>query len=127
VETIMEPSREAEKIVRFARAPGAGASTAGIRDQAAKQTGQAALDLVHQVAAVIKANEARTETIVQRAIEELKAAEARIRALEARALEAETRANEAEKWLMRLHEAIQEKLADWGARTARAPAARRAA
>jgi hypothetical protein len=48
----------------------------------------------------------------QRAIDELKAAEERIKALEVRALSAESRANEAEKWLVRLHDAIQEKLAD---------------
>ena len=120
----MEPSPSPngmDKILRFARAQREGASAS--EDRAAR-TGQAALDLVQQVAAAIRANEVRTETIVQRAIEELKSAEARIKALEARALEAETRANEAEKWLVRLHQAIQEKLADWSGKGARAAGAR---
>jgi hypothetical protein len=121
-EIIMEPSRQAaprepnlgiDKILRFARAQREQGVLLPGRDEVTKETGQAALDLVHQVAAVIRANEARTETVVQRAIEELRSAEARIKALEARALAAETRASEAEKWLMRLHEAIQDKLADW--------------
>jgi DNA primase large subunit len=123
----MEPSPSPngmDKILRFARAQREGASAANARDDRAAHTGQAALDVVQQVAAAIRANEVRTETIVARAIEELKAAEARIRALEARALEAETRANEAEKWLHRLHQAIQEKLADWGGKGARAAGAR---
>jgi hypothetical protein len=81
-------------------------------EDATKHSGQTALDLVHQVAVAIAQNEARAEGIVQRAINELKAAEERIRALETRALNAESRANEAEKWLARLHDAIQEKLAD---------------
>ena len=100
-------SRATDRVVRLA--PGIAAHRSP--DENAKHAGQSALDLIHQVAIVLKSNEARTEAIVQRAIDELKAAEDRIRALEGRALNAETRANEAEKWLLRLHEAIQEKLA----------------
>jgi hypothetical protein len=97
-------ARGTDRVVRFA-------PTRHAPDDTVKHTGQSALDLIHQVAVVVTSNEARAEAIVQRAIDELKAAEERIRALETRTLEAESRANEAEKWLVRLHDAIQEKLA----------------
>jgi hypothetical protein len=81
-------------------------------EETAKHVGQSALDLIHQVAIAIESNDARTEAVVQRAIDELNIAEERIRTLETRALSAEACANEAEKWLVHLHDAIQEKLAD---------------
>lgn len=102
------PARGTDRVLRF----GPAAPARQFPEDAAKQAGESALDLVHQVAIAIKSNEARTEAIVQRAIDELKAAEERIKMLEARALHAESRASEAEKWLLRLHDAIQEKLAD---------------
>jgi hypothetical protein len=100
----------ADKILRLATKDQAIDSPSG---EPARFTGQASLDLLHQVAAVIRTNEARTDAVLQRAIDELKAAEGRIKALEARALQAETRAREAERWLARLHEAMQDKLAEW--------------
>jgi hypothetical protein len=102
------PPRGADRILRFSPT----APARQLPEDPAKHAGQSALDLIHQVAIVIRSNEARTEAIVQRAIDELKGAEERIKALEARALNAEARANEAEKWLMRLHDAVQEKLAE---------------
>jgi hypothetical protein len=102
------PAHGTDRVLRLApTAPGR-----HFPEDAAKHAGQSALDLIHQVAVVITSNEARAEAIVQRAIDELKAAEERISSLEARALSAESRANEAEKWLVRLHNAIQEKLAN---------------
>jgi hypothetical protein len=102
------PARGTDRVLRFAPA----APVRHSPENPPRHAGQSALDLIHQVAIVITSNEARAEAIVQRAIDELKAAEERIRALEARALNAESRANEAEKWLLRLHDAIQEKLID---------------
>jgi hypothetical protein len=102
------PTRGTDRVLRFAPT----APTRHSPEETAKHAGQSALDLIHQVAIVITSNEARAEAIVQRAIDELKAAEERIKGLEARALSAEARANEAEKWLVRLHDAIQEKIAD---------------
>ncbi len=61
--------------------------------------------------------EARGVALAERALKELKAAEARahaaeeaLRAAETRAHEAETRAQEAEEWLHRLNEAIHDRL-----------------
>jgi hypothetical protein len=101
-------SRGTDRVLRFAPP----APDHRFPQETVKHAGQSALDLIHQVAIVLKSNEARTEAIVQRAIDELKAAEERIKALEARALNAESRASEAEKWLLRLRDAVQEKLAD---------------
>jgi hypothetical protein len=97
------PTRGADRVLRFAPT----APTRHFPEEAAKHAGQSALDLIHQVAIVITSNEARAEAIVQRAIDELKAAEERIKGLEARALSAEARANEAEQWLVRLHDPLQ--------------------
>jgi hypothetical protein len=102
------PIRGTDRVLRFSPA-GPGRHPP---EETIKHTGQSALDLINQVAVVVASNEARAEAILQRAINELKGAEERIRALESRALSAESRANEAEKWLVRLHDAIQEKLAD---------------
>ncbi|MGZ6006706.1 MAG: hypothetical protein ACXWKS_04520, partial [Rhizomicrobium sp.] len=68
---------------------------------------------VHQVADTISATENRIETLLVRALEQLKTMEDRNRELEARAIEAENRAREAEKWLMRLHVEMEDKLTSW--------------
>jgi hypothetical protein len=89
-----------------------------VRDGELTRKGQAALDLVSQVADTISATENRIETLLVRALEQLKTMEDRNRELEARAIEAETRAREAEKWLMRLHVEMEDKFTSWkGAQT----------
>ena len=102
------PARGTDRVLRFATT----APARPLSEESTQHAGQSALDLIHQVAIVMTSNEARAEAIVQRAIDELKAAEERIKRLEAHVLSAEARANEAEKWLVRLHDAIQEKIAD---------------
>jgi hypothetical protein len=90
----------------------------------------AALDLVRQAAEIIRAadqraeeREALTREVVQRATQQLEAAEARIqaaearaRAAEARAQAAEVRAREADEWLGRIHQVIVEEFLQ-GSRT----------
>ena len=79
-----------------------------------------ALDLVREAAETVRAADARTQDLVQRAHAEMREANARVLAAEARAdeaeiragelasrlREAEARAAEAEGWLRRLHDAI---------------------
>jgi hypothetical protein len=101
------PAHGNDRMLRFAPTAPAGHSP----EETAKHVGQSALDLIHQVAIALEANDARTGVVVRRAIDELNLADERIRALETRALSAESRANEAEKWLVRLRDAIREKLA----------------
>ncbi len=72
--------------------------------------GQAAIDLVHQVADTLSAAQNRSETLLARTMEQLKTMEDRSRALEARAIQAEVSACEAEKWLRRLHDKIENEL-----------------
>jgi len=123
----MEPFRQsmrprsslagAENILRIGRGEQALASQA-VRDGELTRKGQAALDLVSQVADTISATENRIETLLVRALEQLKTMEDRNRVLEERALQAETRAREAEKWLMRLHVEMEDKFTSWkGAQT----------
>ena len=81
--------------------------------------GQAALDLVSQVADTISATENRIETLLVRALEQLKTMEDRNRVLEERVIEAEARAREAEKWLMRLHVEMEDKFTSWKGAQAR--------
>lgn len=102
----------AENILRIGRGEQPQASAA-LRDGELMRKGQAALDLVHQVADTISATENRIETLLVRALEQLKTMEDRNRVLEARALQAETRAREAEKWLMRLHVEMEDKFTSW--------------
>lgn len=78
-----------------------------------KQAAQTTLATVERAVGVFRANEARAQTLAQRAIEELAVANERIRELEARALTAEVRAKEAERWLLRLQKSVEETLADW--------------
>jgi hypothetical protein len=118
----MEPFRQSmrprnslagvENILRMGRSEPAPASPAN-RDGELTRKGQAALDLVHQVADTISATENRIETLLVRALEQLKTMEDRNRELEARAVDAENRAREAEKWLMRLHVEMEDKLTSW--------------
>jgi hypothetical protein len=84
-----------------------------LRDAELTRKGQAALDLVSQVADTISQTENRIETLLVRALEQLKAMEDRNRELEQRAVQAELRAREAEKWLMRLHVEMEDKFTSW--------------
>jgi hypothetical protein len=108
----------AENILRIGRGEQAPANSVA-RDGELTRKGQAALDLVGQVADTISATENRIETLLVRALEQLKTMEDRNRALEARAVQAETRAREAEKWLMRLHVEMEDKFTSWKGAQAR--------
>jgi hypothetical protein len=83
------------------------------RDAELSRKGQAALDLVAQVADTISQTENRIESLLVRALEQIKTLEDRNKALEERAIAAEARAREAEKWLMRLHLEMEDKLTSW--------------
>jgi hypothetical protein len=125
----MEPFRQSmrprsslsgvENILRMGRDDMAPAAHPPIRDGELTRKGQAALDLVHQVADTISATENRIETLLVRALEQLKTMEDRNRVLEARAVEAENRAREAEKWLLRLHVEMEDKFTSWKGEQAR--------
>ena len=118
----MEPFRQsmrprsslagAENILRIGRGEQAPANGV-VRDAELSRKGQAALDLVSQVADTISQTENRIETLLVRALEQLKTMEDRNHELEARAIEAENRAREAEKWLLRLHVEMEDKLTSW--------------
>jgi hypothetical protein len=123
----MEPFRQstrprslagAENIMRIGRGEQAPANPA-LRDVELTRKGQAALDLVSQVADTINATENRIETLLVRALDQLKQMEDRNRVLEERAVAAETRAREAEKWLMRLHVEMEDKFTSWKGAQAR--------
>lgn len=103
----------AENILRLGRAPTPEIPAA--RDGDVNRKGQAALDLVNSVADTISVTEGRIETLLVRALEQLRTMEERNRALEQRVAHAETRAREAEKWLVRLHIEIEEKFTSWRA------------
>ena len=132
----MEPFRQsmrprsglagAENILRIGRGEQPPANPA-VRDGELTRKGQAALDLVSQVADTISATENRIETLLVRALEQLKTMEDRNRALEERTLQAEARAREAEKWLMRLHVEMEDKFTSWKGGQARNPAGSAAA
>ena len=119
MESFRQPSRPrtslagAENILRIGRGEQTQPVNPILRDAELSRKGQAALDLVSQVADTISATENRIETLLVRALEQLKAMEDRNRALEARAVAAETRAREAEKWLMRLHVEMEDKFTSW--------------
>jgi hypothetical protein len=108
----------AENILRIGRGEQPQGNTVA-RDGELTRKGQAALDLVSQVADTISATENRIETLLVRALEQLKTMEDRNRVLEARVVEAETRAREAEKWLMRLHVEMEDKFTSWKGAQAR--------
>ena len=120
----MEPFRQSmrprsslagvENILRMGRGePAPMPASPNAREGELTRKGQAALDLVHQVADTISATENRIETLLVRALEQLKTLEDRNRELEARAIEAENRAREAEKWLLRLHVEMEDKFTSW--------------
>jgi hypothetical protein len=108
----------AENILRIGR----GEQTAPnpvLREGEMSRKGQAALDLVGQVAETLNATENRIETLLVRALDQLRQMEERNHALEERAVQAEGRAREAEKWLMRLHVEMEDKLVSWKGAQAR--------
>ena len=94
-----------------------------LRDAEISRKGQAALDLVSQVAVLFSRTENRIETLLVRALEQLKTMEDRNRQLEERAAQAELRAREAEKWLMRLHVEMEDKFTSWKSQQTRGSAA----
>ena len=112
----------AENILRIGRGEQPMANSA-VRDGELNRKGQAALDLVSQVADTISATENRIETLLVRALEQLKTMEDRNRVLEERVIEAEARAREAEKWLMRLHVEMEDKFTSWKGQQARGSSA----
>jgi hypothetical protein len=73
--------------------------------------GEAALDLIDRVADTISATENRLEARLLQALDQLKAAEDQNGVLTVRATEAEGRASEAVKWLRRLYDEVEFKLA----------------
>lgn len=107
-----------ENILRIGRGEERAAHPA-LRDGELSRKGQAALELVGQVADTINATENRIETLLVRALEQLKTMEDRNRELEERAAQAEARAKEAEKWLMRLHLEMEDKFTSWKGAQAR--------
>jgi hypothetical protein len=128
----MEPFRQsmrprsglagAENILRIGRGEQPQANSV-VRDAELARKGQAALDLVSQVAETISQTENRIETLLVRALEQLKTMEDRNQVLEERAAAAELRAREAEKWLMRLHVEMEDKFTSWKGQQARGSAA----
>ena len=88
----------AENILRMRRDEEA-VFEAFTREGELNRKGQAALDLVSQVADTISATENRIETLLVRALGQLRAMEDRNQELEERAIQAETKAREAERWL----------------------------
>src|SRR5882724_3475251 len=85
---------DAENILRIGREERPPANS-GVRDVELSRKGQAALDLVAQVADTISQTENRIETLLVRALEQLKTMEDRNKVLEERAIAAEARAREA--------------------------------
>jgi hypothetical protein len=128
----MEPFRQsmrprsdyagAENILRIGREERP-ATNPVVRDAELSRKGQAALDLVAQVADTISQTENRIETLLVRALEQLKTMEDRNKVLEERAIAADARAREAEKWLMRLHLEMEDKFTSWKGQQGRGPAA----
>jgi len=113
---------DAENILRIGREESQPANPV-VRDAELSRKGQAALDLVAQVADTISQTENRIETLLVRALEQLKTMEDRNKVLEERAVAAEARAREAEKWLMRLHLEMEDKFTSWKGQQGRGPAA----
>ena len=113
----------AENILRMGRGEPAPQQHPLLRDAELSRKGQAALDLVSQVADTLSQTENRIESLLVRALEQIKTLEDRNKALEERAIAAEARAREAEKWLMRLHLEMEDKLTSWKGQQGRAPAA----
>lgn len=81
-------------------------------DEFVRRAGRATVELLNQAADSVKANEARAEALMQKAIDQLTTAEARIREFEARTAQAEARAAEAEAWVRRVHQAVLDRFQD---------------
>jgi hypothetical protein len=76
----------------------------------AQQSGQAIVSLLQQAADVARRNEERAKAQARHLADELRAAEERCRLMEARLRHFEARAQEAEDWLVRIHDEVQERL-----------------
>ncbi|MCC7348187.1 MAG: hypothetical protein IT538_12375 [Variibacter sp.] len=76
----------------------------------AQRSGQAIVSLLQQAADVAKRNEERAKAQALHLAEELRASEERCRQMEARLRHFETRAAEAENWLLRIYDEIQDRL-----------------
>jgi hypothetical protein len=76
----------------------------------AQRSGQAIISMLQQAADVARRNEERAKAQALHLVEELRIAEERYRAMEARARHYEARASEAEAWLVRIHDEVQERL-----------------
>ena len=79
-------------------------------------------DMIQQVADAVRSNEQQYEDAVKRASAQLKAAYERIEALEDRARHFEDRAFEAESWLARIRDQVQETLVVQRAKAAKGEA-----
>jgi hypothetical protein len=73
--------------------------------------GQAALDLIQQAVDAVTATEKRLEVNLLKVLDQLKTAEDRNGILTARTIQAEGRASDAVKWLKRLHDEMEVRLA----------------
>lgn len=76
----------------------------------AEQSGPAVVSLLRQAADAAKRNEDRAKLMVQQLAEEVRAAQNRIRMLEADLRQYQDRAEQAERWLMHIHDQIQDAL-----------------
>ena len=108
-----EPTQQREKVFQFA--PRAEQSTAEPPMLNERRDWGAAIDLVKEASEAIRFAEERAQAAEDYSTqlttyhkEQLKAAEARIAAAERRAEVAQLRAAEAESWLSRFHDAINE-------------------
>jgi hypothetical protein len=90
---------------------GLSVNRAVLRERDLSRKGQAALDLIDQIADTISVTENRLEALLLQALDQLKAAEDQNGVLAVRATEAEGRASEAVKWLRRLHDEVETKFA----------------
>src|SRR5687767_2322073 len=90
---------------------GVGGREQGRQDgTAAQRSGQAIISLLQQAADVARRNEERAKAQAVQLADELRVTEERLRALEARVRHFEARAAEAENWLLRIHDEVQERL-----------------
>jgi hypothetical protein len=88
----------------------------GSREQArddgttAQRSGKAIISLLQQAADVARRNEERAKGLAVQLADELRASEERVHALEARLRHFEQRAVDAENWLLRIYDEIQDRL-----------------
>jgi len=80
------------------------------QEMPAQRSGQAIISLLQQAADAARRNEERAKAQALHLAEELRASEERCRAIEARLRHFEQRAAEAEEWLLRIHEEVQDRL-----------------